>query len=264
MGTNLPLEKQIIASLIAAAGIVWLVIVDRTHGAAEEAPLPRRLYEGDWLDGGVVPMGFIAGVVMALDTSAHGSGLVMAGAAAVLSPKVDGTLTLAAIFDGSPLDFFLLCSSITTASGDYGLVDYVAANAFLDAFAQSRAGHPTLTVGVNWPAWLEVGMAVETTDMLAALRHGGPGVRFEAIEHPLLDVRLIKAEAGEAEFLSAFSPSTHWVLNEHRIEEHPILVGTSYLELARAAFQEATHASAVEISDVVFLEALKADDGETR
>src|SRR5204863_9478678 len=84
MGTRLPLEKQTIASLVAAAGIVWLLIVDRTHGAAEEAPTRRRLYEGDWLDGGVVPMGFIAGIVMSLDTSARGSGLVMAGAAAVL------------------------------------------------------------------------------------------------------------------------------------------------------------------------------------
>jgi acyl transferase domain-containing protein/acyl carrier protein len=210
--------------------------------------------------------GTINGVIHAAGIAGGGMAAIRSAeaAAAVLSPKVDGTLALAAIFEGTPLDFFVLCSSITTASGDYGLVDYVAANAFLDAFAQSRASHPTYTVAIGWPAWLEVGMAVETTDKLAALRHGGPGVRFEAIEHPLLDVRLIKGDAEEAEFLSAYAPSTHWVLNEHRLEGHPILVGTTYLELARAAFVEASRATAVEIRDVVFLEALKAEDGETK
>jgi hypothetical protein len=103
MGMNMPLEKTTVAASIAAAGLVWLIIVDRTHGVREPAPpAGRRLYEGDWLDGGVLPMGFIAAGVMALDASARGSGLAMAGAAAVLLLAVmrfpQGSLLDAAVF----------------------------------------------------------------------------------------------------------------------------------------------------------------------
>ncbi len=95
-----------------------------------------------------------------------GGGLVQtktrAASAAVLDPKVRGALALAAAFAGRPLDFMVLFSSITAVLPHPGQVDYVAANAFLDAFAQERAarGEPVLSLG--WDAWREVGMAVDT------------------------------------------------------------------------------------------------------
>jgi acyl carrier protein len=84
-------------------------------------------------------------------------------AAAVLAPKVRGALALDEVFRGRPLDFCVLFSSLTAVLAQPGQVDYVAANAFLDAFAQERAarGEPTLAIG--WDAWREVGMAVDTT-----------------------------------------------------------------------------------------------------
>src|SRR5215472_9835206 len=84
-------------------------------------------------------------------------------AEAVLAPKVAGTLTLHALFEDTKLDFFVTCSSLTSLLGGFGQVDYCAANAFLDAFAQhesSRRDRKTLTI--NWDAWAEVGMAVNT------------------------------------------------------------------------------------------------------
>jgi acyl transferase domain-containing protein/acyl carrier protein len=84
-------------------------------------------------------------------------------AARVLSPKAAGTLVLDAILKDTPLDFFILCSSLTAILGALGQVDYCGANAFLDAFAQqasSRDGKPV--VSVNWDTWQEVGMAVNT------------------------------------------------------------------------------------------------------
>jgi len=85
MGMNLPLDKPTISAAIAVAGLVWLVIVDRTHAVSAHAPMTgRRLYEGDWLDGGVLPMGFVGAAVMAMDASARGSGLAMTVAAMVL------------------------------------------------------------------------------------------------------------------------------------------------------------------------------------
>lgn len=86
-------------------------------------------------------------------------------AASVLAPKVKGTLVLNTIFKDAQLDFLLLCSALSSASilGRFGQVDYGAANAFLDAFAHSNnSKHGTFTVSINWNAWQEVGMAVNT------------------------------------------------------------------------------------------------------
>ena len=83
-------------------------------------------------------------------------------AAAVLAPKVTGTRILARVFADQPLDFMLLCSSLTALVGGPGQVDYCAANSYLDAFArQYHAQTGTFTVAVNWNAWREVGMAVD-------------------------------------------------------------------------------------------------------
>jgi acyl carrier protein len=81
----------------------------------------------------------------------------------VLAPKTRGVLALHAACRDLPLDFMLLCSSLTALVGEFGQSDYAAANAFLDAFAHwqaSRCGVPTLTI--NWDNWQEVGMAVNT------------------------------------------------------------------------------------------------------
>src|SRR5205823_11872086 len=84
-------------------------------------------------------------------------------AANVLAPKVAGTQVLAKVFEGISLDFFVLCSSMTSLIGGGGQVDYCAANAYLDAFARYHAQRTgTFTVAINWDAWRQVGMAVDT------------------------------------------------------------------------------------------------------
>ncbi|MES1245845.1 MAG: amino acid adenylation domain-containing protein [Acidobacteriota bacterium] len=82
--------------------------------------------------------------------------------AEVLAPKVDGTMALVEALASDPLDFLVLCSSHSAVLGQAGRVDYCAANAFLDAFAQSRsADRRTLTVAVDWDTWRDAGMAFE-------------------------------------------------------------------------------------------------------
>lgn len=81
----------------------------------------------------------------------------------VFSAKIKGTEVLAEVFEGRPLDFALLCSSISSVCIGFGQIDYFAANAFMDAFAHTwRRDEPTHVVAVHWDAWQEVGMAVET------------------------------------------------------------------------------------------------------
>ncbi|HEY0512178.1 MAG TPA: type I polyketide synthase [Thermoanaerobaculia bacterium] len=83
-------------------------------------------------------------------------------AADAFSAKVRGTLALAEAFRGAPLDFFVLCSSLSGLLGGIGQVGYAASNAFLDAFAWSRSGDPrTLTTAIDWDLWREVGFEAE-------------------------------------------------------------------------------------------------------
>ncbi|MFL6262096.1 MAG: SDR family NAD(P)-dependent oxidoreductase [Thermoanaerobaculia bacterium] len=191
-------------------------------------------------------------------------------AAKVISPKVAGTRALMEALGGAPLDFVALCSSTIAVAGGLGQVDYCAANNFLDAFAQDTAlaGGPR-TVSINWGAWEEVGMAVA-----AGLMPYRPGAAAEAPPvaenvHPLLD-RCLRQSAEQGVYATDFSPSRHWVMDEHRILGTPTLPGTTHLELARAAF--AHHAAAfggapeggIELRDVYFFSPLLLPEGETR
>ncbi len=75
-------------------------------------------------------------------------------------PKVTGTLVLDRVFRSRPLDFMVLCSSITAVMGGPGQVGYCGANAFLDAFATARSRErDELTVSINWGRWQGIGLA---------------------------------------------------------------------------------------------------------
>lgn len=72
----------------------------------------------------------------------------------VLAPKVAGTLALAEVLREVPVDFLVLFSSTTSATGGgAGQVDYCAANAFLDAFAQSDPLPGVAVTSIDWCEW---------------------------------------------------------------------------------------------------------------
>ncbi len=76
-------------------------------------------------------------------------------AAAVFAPKVYGTVALARALRDVKLDFLVLFSSVTSATGGGpGQADYCAANAFLDAFARKHHGEYGSTVAISWGEWL--------------------------------------------------------------------------------------------------------------
>jgi amino acid adenylation domain-containing protein len=77
-----------------------------------------------------------------------------------VAAKIDGTLVLDEVF-GRDLDFWILCSSVNALLPNYGQVGYCAANAFLDAFANSRqsVGGPVV-MSINWTRWRHTGMSV--------------------------------------------------------------------------------------------------------
>lgn len=79
----------------------------------------------------------------------------------VISPKIEGTMILDKLTQNDEMDFFILLSSITSVTGGNGQGDYVAANSFENAFAQYRNKRGKRTIAINWPGWLETGMAFD-------------------------------------------------------------------------------------------------------
>ncbi|WP_431902928.1 SDR family NAD(P)-dependent oxidoreductase [Nonomuraea sp. bgisy101] len=206
-----------------------------------------------------------------VDVLVHAAGLPGGGMAevkereaaeAVLRPKVLGTLALQAAFGDLELEAVVLCSSITAVAGGFGQIDYCAANNFLDAHARAGRGWNTAQlVSVNWGKWLEVGMAAETAAPagFVALQRGD---RIKAIDHPVINAR---HEGESLDWCSGtLSPQTHWVLDEHRISEVPVLPGTGHVELARTAAEAVLPGDGlIELRDVVFVEPLSVADGAT-
>ena len=89
----------------------------------------------------------------------HGAGVIddgpllsksPAGVEDVFTPKVHGTQVLAEVFPDGSTEWMALFASSSTVTAPAGQVDYVAANEYLNAFAQSRAGGATRVVAVNW------------------------------------------------------------------------------------------------------------------
>lgn len=164
-------------------------------------------------------------------------------ARAVVRPKVDGAQALRTAFIDADLAWVVLCSSVTGTIGGVGQVDYCAANAALDAFAQVGWGrHEVLPVSVGWGGWSEVGMAAEADPDAPA-----GSVSERAVQHPVLTRRDATSVFGQV------APATHWLLDEHRIEGTPVIPGTGHIaHAARAAEELLDGEGAVQLTDVVF------------
>ena len=79
----------------------------------------------------------------------------------VLAPKIEGTWILDHIVQKKDLDFFVMFSSISSIIPEIGQADYTAANSYLDAYACYSRKKEARYITINWPAWTEVGMAVD-------------------------------------------------------------------------------------------------------
>lgn len=190
----------------------------------------------------------------------------------VFAPKIHGTVVLDAVFADADLDFMMLFSSTSTVTSPAGQVDYVAANAFLNAYAsgQSRKHPRRQTVAVRWGIWNEVGMAAEALLGPAPKSIGSKGEAEAApredkpVMHPLFD-RRTKDGQGDTVLAARYAPATHWLLGEHRtLKGHALIPGTGYLELARAALEEYGERGTFELRDLFFFRPLHVADGEAK
>jgi acyl transferase domain-containing protein/thioesterase domain-containing protein len=176
-------------------------------------------------------------------------------AARVLAPKVRGTLNLVAAFADAPPPLLLLMSSVSAVLAPAGQIDYAAANAVLDTFAQSRARLPSCrTLSIQWPRWRDVGMAalLDTSPSLTVL-------------HPLLQ-QLSAPNDRDRVYTTELRLERDWIVSEHRLKRGGgLLPGTAYLEILRAAIApQAQPGRALAISNLDFKAPVTVESGAAR
>ena len=132
---------------------VLVLSVDVSDMIQMKAAIAQAYDRFGQIHGVVHAAGVAGGGIMQLKTLETAEG--------ILAPKVNGTLVLGKLLNEIKLDFFVLCSSINSVLGGVGQVDYCAANAFLDAYAHKHHSR-TNAISINWCAWQEVGMSVNT------------------------------------------------------------------------------------------------------
>jgi acyl transferase domain-containing protein len=140
-------SEAVIAALEGAGAAAVLVRAAEVSATAE---LEKVVIEAE------SRFGEIHGVIHAAGVAP--SGLLQrksrAQAEAVLRPKVFGTLALGEVFASRRLDFLCLFSSISSITGGGpGQVDYCAANAFLEGYAQENRERHGQTCAIGWGEW---------------------------------------------------------------------------------------------------------------
>jgi NAD(P)-dependent dehydrogenase (short-subunit alcohol dehydrogenase family)/acyl carrier protein len=249
---------RLLRKLEALGSEVLVITADTTDAGQMQTALDRVKERFGALHGVIHAAGVPGGGLIQLKTPEM--------VRAVQAPKLEGVMVLDSVLEGHKLDFFVLCSSLTSVLGALGQVDYCAANAFMDAFAHYKTRRDEqFTVSVNWDAWAEVGMAVKAAEMYgspAKVDPAPPAAASHNGDHPLFDG--YAPESDEEIYISKLSPGKHWVLDEHRIMDRPTLVGTTYLEMARAACQKHADNGTMLVKDVIFVAPMMVAEGETK
>nr|WP_314262184.1 SDR family oxidoreductase [uncultured Devosia sp.] len=177
----------------------------------------------------------------------------------VLAPKVVGTMVLAEALADQPIETLVLFSSTSSDTAPTGQVDYVAANAFLNAFAESQASRSDRkTIAVHWGIWNQVGMAAraiaEADEQAMTTLRPASGPFFQ---------RWIEDGEGHVWLEAGIDARTSWLFNEHRLASGEALMpGTGYVELIGQAMVEAG-LPALAIDTLEFRSPMFAPEGQT-
>ena len=178
----------------------------------------------------------------------------------VLAPKLHGTRVLDGLFPDGSVDLIVLFGSTSTVTGPAGQIDYVAANAYLNAYAAARAGGKTRVLALNWGIWTGVGMAAEALADRTGERTSAPPVPLTL---PLLDAAGFDRN-GNRQFSARYGID-RWVVDGHRTAAGQALIpGTAVLEIAAEALAAHGEPAAFEMRDLYFFRPLDVPDATPR
>lgn len=171
----------------------------------------------------------------------------------VFAPKIYGTQVLDMVLGDRKLDFMVLCSSLSSVIAPAGQSDYVAASAYLNAYARARSARTgQRTISMLWGVWQEVGIAAR-----AARDESSP----PAPTSPLFRDRSPMPQGATSLQLVLSSPRD-WRLNEHRLNGlGPVLPGTGTLELLIAAAGELTGSIKTTLRDLQLFRPVQVKEG---
>lgn len=100
----------------------------------------------------------------------------------VLLPKAGGAWNLHVALERTPLDFFILFSSLTAAHSQAGLCSYSCANSFLDALARYRQARGLPALSIQWCVWTSLGLAEDSRVERGAAEYRSQGIRSVSAE----------------------------------------------------------------------------------
>jgi len=166
---------------LRARGAEHIAVISRNRGLAWDRDRFVTWVKGDVTDATQLTEAFariqrdmppIAGVVHAAGSTDDVSiaAMTQAHVRSVAQAKMEGLENLRRTVDHLSLDFVVLCSSATWFLGSHGQANYGAANAFVEATAQSwrRQGIPATVI--HFGPWDEVGIIARAgTDVAARL-----------------------------------------------------------------------------------------------
>ena len=173
-----------------------------------------------------------------------------ADCAAVIDPKVKGSLILDELLSDRQLNFFVLFSSITSIVGDVARIDYCSANAFMDAFSHYRNQHRSgYTVSLNWGKWGDVGMAARWTNHLIKKKK----ITSAESEEPASGRLLTRDEKqGNASVFNInLAVNRDWVIDDHQLSSTPALVGTTLLNILHEYISEFSEQKSLQVKNIM-------------
>nr|WP_305809427.1 type I polyketide synthase [Streptomyces sp. Go40/10] len=169
-GTDSPGTAELTAELAETGARVTVAALDITDRQALADLLARLAADGD-------P---VRTVVHAAGVNGFGSleETTLDDFGAIVSAKVAGAAHLDALLGDTPLDAFIVFSSIAGVWGSGSQSAYSAANAYLDALALRRQGLGRTATSIAWGAWAGGGM-VDAASAPQLRRQGIEAVRPE-------------------------------------------------------------------------------------
>ncbi|KFA49089.1 hypothetical protein S40293_07096 [Stachybotrys chartarum IBT 40293] len=173
-GTDAPSAAKLVADLDAAGADVQVVRGDATN----KADVIRAVQQVP----STSPIRGVVHAAMVLRDAVFHS-MPYAAWQASVAPKVDGAANLHAVLADTPLDFFLMTSSVSGILGTPGQANYAAANTYMDALARHRVRGSMAATSCVIPMVLGVGVVSENDDLEEALRRKG---MYGIDEHHLL------------------------------------------------------------------------------